>query len=338
MHNDTRRLFNDFLARQAQLNGVSDATQKFHIAPAVEQRLEEKIQESSDFLRLINVVMVDNQEGEKVMVGTSGTVAGRTDTSAGQERQPQNISSSTGHRYRCEQTNYDTYVPYSLLDSWRHNPNFMRLLRSAQNKQIGRDRLCIGFNGTSVAATTNRATNSLLQDVNKGWLQQLRDHKPAAVMSGKKIGALSGQDYHNIDAAVFDARNELIEPWARGAELVVISGRKLLAEKYFAKLNGDNKPTETEALNRLLLDLRLGSLPTLAVPFFPDDAFMITPLNNLSIYVQRGATRTVFIDDPRRNRVEEYRSVNEAYVVEDYDACCLVEGIKVPKADGSGWE
>ena len=38
------------------------------------------------------------------------------------------------------------------------------------------------------------------------------------------------------------------------------------------------------------------------------------------------------------DRIEEYRSMNECYVIEDYDACCLVEGIKVPKADGSGWE
>ena len=74
------------------------------------------------------------------------------------------------------------------------------------------------------------------------------------------------------------------------------------------------------------------------VPFFPKDAFLITPLDNLSIYTQRGTTRMAYLDNPKLDRIEEFRSVNEAYVIEDYDACCLVEGILVPNAAGNGWE
>ena len=338
MRNETRKLYDAYMAQIAKLNGVADTSHKFNVQPAIEQRLEQKIQESSDFLRLVNFELVDNQEGEKVLIGTNKTTAGRTDTSGDAERQPQNISSSDGHRYRCEQTDYDTYITYNLLDSWRHKPEFQRLVRAAVSEQIGRDRLMIGWNGTSVAATTNRAANPLLQDVNKGWLQQIRTGKAAAVMSGKKIGNIAGNDYKDIDAAVYDAKNELIEPWAQGADLVVITGRKLLQSKYFGLLNSDNKPTEREALYRLLLDVRLGALPTITVPYFPDDAFLITPLRNLSIYVQRGSTRNYYYDSPKKNRVEEFRSVNEAYVVEDYDTCCLVEGIKVPNAAGTDWE
>jgi P2 family prophage PSPPH06, major capsid protein len=158
------------------------------------------------------------------------------------------------------------------------------------------------------------------------------------VMSGKKIGGITGHDYKNIDAAVYDAAHELIEPWYQDGDLVLIAGRKLITDKYLALIGNSDAPTERNALEKLMVSQLFGGLRTLSVPFFPDDAFLITPLSNLSIYTQRNTTRLAYLDNPRKDRIEEYRSLNEAYVIEDYDACCLVEGILVPKADGSGWE
>ena len=59
MRNDTRKHFNNFAAQVAKLNGVPDATQKFAVDPTIQQRLEKRIQESSDFLSRINMVGVD---------------------------------------------------------------------------------------------------------------------------------------------------------------------------------------------------------------------------------------------------------------------------------------
>ncbi len=56
MRNDTRKHFNNFAAQVAKLNGVPDATQKFAVDPTIQQRLEKRIQESSDFLSRINMV------------------------------------------------------------------------------------------------------------------------------------------------------------------------------------------------------------------------------------------------------------------------------------------
>lgn len=338
MRNETRQLYNQFLTHIAELNGVADATQKFNVDPAVEQRLVEKIQDSHPFLRLINSHIVDAQEGEKVHIGVNSTIAGRTDTSDGStERKPRDIKTETADRYRAEQTNFDTFVRYSTLDAWRHDPNFQLHLRAATSKQIARDRLMIGFNGTSVAATTNRASNPLLQDVNKGWAQHLREQKSSAVMSGKKVGGMAGNDYPNIDAAVYDACNELIEPWHRDSGLVCIAGRELLTDKYLGLIGGHDAPSERNALEQIMVNKMLGGLPTITVPFFPARAFMITPLENLSIYLQRNSTRMAYLDNPKLDRIEEFRSVNEAYVVEDYDACCLVENILVPDANRQNW-
>lgn len=339
MHRETRQHFNRFLKQIAKLNNVENTNERFYVTPAVEQALLEKVQDSSPFLSAINNIMVDAQENEKVYVGVNSTIAGRTDTSDGlTERKPRDIKSSSNDKYRCEQTNYDTYLRYATLDAWRHRPDFQVLLRAAISKQIARDRMMIGFNGTSVAATTDRSSNPLLQDVNKGWLKHIQENKSKAVLDGAKIGGISGHDYLNVDAAVFDVINELIEPWHRDSDLVVICGRKLLADKYFSLLNGNDLPTERAALQGLMTSLNLGGRPTIAVPFFPDNAILITPLNNLSIYTQRETTRMYYADNPKLDRIEEYRSVNEAYVVEDYDACCLLTGIKTPNAQKDAFE
>ncbi len=338
MHKLTKKKFNQFLARQAEINhiDVGDVSSKFNVDPSVEQKLEERVQQESDFLKRINVVLVDQMKGEKVGVGVSSTIAGRTDTNADEERKTRDIHGTDKRGYECVQTNYDTHLHYNILDNWRHKPEFQTIYTSTVNKRIALDRIMIGWNGTHAAKTTDRTANPLLQDVNKGWLQDLRDGKPAAVMSGKKVG--KGGDYENLDAAVFDANEELIEEWNRDTpNLVVICGRNLLADKYFSLLNDNDKPTEKNAVEVIMANKTVGNLPACRVPYFPANAFMVTTLDNLSIYVQRETTRRAIIDNPKKDRVEDFRSVNEDYVIEDYDLACLVEGILTPDGAG-GWK
>lgn len=339
MHNETRQHYNQFLERIAELNDVANASQKFSVKPSVEQKLIAKTQDSHPFLKLVNYITVDNQEGEKVMIGTQSTIAGRTDTSDGNtERKPRSIHGLSNDKYRCEQVNFDTFVRYATLDAWRHKSEFQTILREVIAKQIANDHLMIGFNGTKAAATTDRSANPLLQDVNIGWLQRLRTAKPTAVLDGAKIGNKDDADYKHADAAVYDAVNELIEPWHRDGELVVICGRKILADKYFSLINSNDLPTERKALEGLLVNKMLGGLPTLALSFFPDNAIFITPLHNLSVYTQSGTTRLGYFDNPKLDRIEEFRSVNEGFVIEDYDACCLLEGIKFWDEKTGAWK
>ena len=78
MRNTTRKLYTAMLAHIAQLNGVDDATSKFSVDPSVQQTLETRIQESSDFLRQINIVGVTEQQGEKLGLGVGGPIASTT--------------------------------------------------------------------------------------------------------------------------------------------------------------------------------------------------------------------------------------------------------------------
>ncbi|TBU70997.1 phage major capsid protein, P2 family [Phytopseudomonas daroniae] len=332
MRNDTRTLFNAYLQQLAQLHGVPDVTTKFTAAPSVAQTLESRIQESSAFLGSINIYGVGEQSGEKIGLGIDGVIAGTTDTTV-QDRVPHDPSSLDARGYFCTQTNFDTTLRYQKMDQWAKFPDFQARIRDAIIKAMALNRIMIGWNGTSRAATSNKAANPLLQDVNVGWLQKMRLENQARVLkeivddSGKiEIGA--GKDFNNIDALVYSMVNELIEPWYQeDNELVVICGRQLLADKYFPIVNKDQPPTEALAADIVISQKRIGNLPAVRVPHFPANGLLVTRLDNLSIYWQEGTRRRTVVDNAKRDRIENYESVNEAYVVEDLGCAAMAENI-----------
>ncbi|EOV2348016.1 P2 family phage major capsid protein, partial [Enterobacter kobei] len=108
------------------------------------------------------------------------------------------------------------------------------------------------------------------------------------------------------------------------------------ADKYFPIVNRDQPNSEAMAADLIISQKRIGNLPAVRAPFFPANAMLITRLDNLSIYWQAGTRRRSVIDNPKRDRVENYESVNEAYVVEDYDGVCLVENIEMLPAQADG--
>ncbi|AMV03968.1 phage major capsid protein, P2 family [Xanthomonas citri] len=336
MRNDTRLKFNQLMEQIAKINGVDSAAVSFSVDPTTQQKLEARMQESSDFLAKINLIGVDELTGEKVGIGVSGTIADRTDTSGTGERQPRNVASLDSAKYVCQHTDFDTAIPYALLDAWAKFPDFQTKIRDAIIQRQALDRIMIGFNGTSIAATTNRATNPLLQDVNKGWLQQYRDNAPQRVMaSGKTVGKVvigggNSADYANLDALVYDVASNLIDPWhRRDPGLIVILGRDLMHDKYFPLINKDQPATEKLATDLILSQKRIGGLQAGEVPYVPDGALLVTSLANLSLYYQLGGRRRYIQEKPSRNRIENFESSNEAYVVEDYGLGCVVENIEL---------
>jgi P2 family phage major capsid protein len=333
MRNETRALFNAYRDQIARLNGVTDAATKFAATPSVQQTLETKMQESSAFLQKINIIGVNELKGEKVGIGVTGPIASRTDTSGAGSRTPRDVSALSTNDYECKQTNYDTYIRYALLDAWAKFPDFQTRLRDVIIKRQALDRICIGWNGTSAAATTDLGTNALLQDVNIGWLQQYRTNAAARVMdevvadsSAVKVGATG--DYKNLDALVMDAKSSLIDDWYQeDPGLVCILGRDLLQDKYFPLVDKDQGSQDALATQLIISQKRVGGLQAVSVPFMPADALMITALDNLSIYFQDGSRRRYIKDTPEKDRVENYESSNDAFVVEDYGRGCVVENI-----------
>ena len=339
MKNETKKLFNAYVARIAQLNGVTenDVKEGFSVTPSIEQKLKEKVLLSSDFLQWINVINTDQLEGEMIGLSVASAIASTTDTDKA-ERETKDITNLSGRTYRCEQVNFDTHVPWARVDAWAKFPDFQAKLASQTQKTIALNLIMMGFNGTKRAATSNLSQNPLLQDVKKGWLQQLRDDAPTHVMNGadteNKIKVGKGQEYANLDALVIDAVDNLIdEVYADDTELVVICGRGLLNDKYFNIVNKDLSAQDELASQVLISQKQLGGLRAIRVPFFPKNAMLITRLDNLSIYMQNDTTRRFIINNPKRNRIEDFLSENLDYKVEEYGCAALIENIVLEDAE-----
>ncbi|WP_278412693.1 phage major capsid protein, P2 family [Stutzerimonas kunmingensis] len=334
MRNETRIKFNGYLEQVAKLNGITSAIVKFNVLPSVQQSLETAIQESSDFLGRINIIGVSEQEGEAILLGVNGPIAGRTNTAGGNRRNPADRSALGKDAYICKQTNFDSAFPYALIDAWAKFPDFQPRLTAAIAQRQALDRIMIGFNGTSAAAATDIGANPLLQDVNIGWLQKIRTGAPDRVLdevvaaSGKVTVGTTG-DYKTLHGVVFDAV-QMLEPWHRSRpDLVVMVSRDLLHNKLLAAVEkGAASNQEENASDEIVTKARLGGLPIVDAPFFPAGTVLVTTLSNLSIYWQEGARRRHVKDEPEYDRIADYQSSNDAYVIEDFGLVALVENIE----------
>ncbi|EPG9432923.1 phage major capsid protein, P2 family [Escherichia coli] len=341
MKQKTKFAFNAYLMQLAKLNKVpvEELSSKFTVEPSVQQTLEDQIQQSAAFLTMINIMPVSEQSGQLLGLGVGSTIAGTTDTTA-KEREATDPTLMTDVEYKCEQTNFDTVLTYAKLDLWAKFQDFQLRIRNAIIQRQALDRIMIGFNGVTRAKTSNRTANPMLQDVNKGWLQKVREDAPDSVMGSTtaedgtttavvlKVGP--GGQYLNLDALVMDAVNELVDPIFQDDDgLVVVCGRELLADKYFPLVNKEQPNSEKISADLIISQKRMGGLQAVRAPYFPANALLITRLDNLSIYWQEDTRRRAVIDNPKRDRIENFESVNEAYVVEDYRCVALVENIEI---------
>lgn len=350
MLTSTRLLLNAFVAQVAKVNqlpadftAIPGRLDQFNVAPQIEQRLQAKLRQISDFMSRINVMPVVNQQGSRVGVGVNRSLASRTNRGAGNKRSPQDVSGSDQiDQYLCKKTDYDYAWPYELLDAWAHEPLFQQLLRDAVIAQKAEDVMCIGFNGVNAAVETDREEFPLLQDVNYGWLHKIRQFAPSRRMAhGTKdankiyVSDTGTADYTNLDALVFDAiQNLMHERFRTATDLVVIVGSDLVHEKYFKIIEeAGNTATEQVARDVLMSSRQLGGKPTAQVPFFPAGSMLITSFKNLSYYWQIGTARRAIQDNPSMDQIDNFESINDAFMVEEYGKCALLENIELgPKA------
>lgn len=317
----------------AEAYGVERASRMFSVDPSTAQELNDAITAKADFLERINVVPVSEIKGEKVFIGVNGPVTGRTNTKT-TDREAKDASALENTTYELSDTQSDVGLPYAKIDAWAKFPDFKDRYSAAVQKRIAQDRIVIGFHGTHAAIQTDLAANPKLQDVNKGWLQQLREQAPQQVLKeGKVAGKVTlgpGGDYANLDALVHDTKQMVDEILREDGDLVAIIGSDLLAAdkaKLYTK-QGDT-PTEKERIENLQVIATYGGLPSFSVPNFPVNAVLVTSWDNLSIYFQDSSWRKQAVDNPKRSRVEDYNSRNEGYVIEQLEKIALTENVEL---------
>jgi P2 family phage major capsid protein len=330
------KMFAQLQLDMAESYGVELASKMFTVEPTIAQELNDAITAKSDFLQRINVVAVTEIKGQKVFLGTSGPVTGRTNTKT-KDREAKDASALNDSTYELSSTESDVSMAYAKIDAWAKFPEFAQKYSAAVQKQIALDRIMVGFHGLQAAVQTDITANPMLQDVNKGWLQIAREEIPEQVLKeGAEAGKVTlgvGGDYANLDALVHDTKQMVDERLRDGGDLIAIIGSDLLAAdkaKLYAK-QGD-VPTEKERIEDAQVIATYGGLPSYSVPFFPVNSVVVTSFDNLSIYFQDSSWRKQTIDNPKRSRIEDYNSRNEGYVIEQLEKFAMTENVELVTA------
>jgi P2 family phage major capsid protein len=308
---------------------------QYSATPTVAQTLMNKIvEDGSWFLKMINMVPVTEISGDKVSLFTSARVGGRTEITGSAERVPKDLADTVSKLYQLYFAEYDTAIPYAKVDAWAKFKDFVQRYNNAIRVAIGNDRVTTGWNGTSAAATTNIGTSPNLEDFNIGWLKQIRDFSAGSQYLNGTAGAveLGSVAFPNLDTIVFEGADSLESPYRDSPDLVALVSRDLVSAaegEYFA--TAANTPTEKIALDKEagLIRRTFGALPTYIPPFFPNGTVLITSFNNLSIYYQDTSVRRTQKDKPEKNRLEDFLSLNEGFVVEDFRKTFLIQNISI---------
>lgn len=360
-----RQALDGLFSAIAGLNGASrGVAHQFTLDPTAEQRLEDLQRESVAFLDRINVFGVRDLIGQVIGLTTSDFIARRT-SEANLPRTPRYIGSLEDREYRLYETEFDTKIPWAVIDAWSKFPDFAQRYARHVAISIALSRISVGWNGTSAAAHTNPTTSPLGQDVNIGWLQKLRLERADHVMGRLTVTAdgvttatgaaapiyigpeseTSDGDYKNIDALAYDLIAGMPD-WARNStEMTVIVSQDLVDEKYFPminrplseKIDGGRSTSDELTYDIVMSAKQIGGRPAVVVPKFPAKTMAITPLKNLSMYYQEGSRRRYIRDEPEiKASLVDYNSVNEGYVIEDTDFMVLAENIEFGERPGGG--
>lgn len=313
----------------------------FAITPDMEVTLNTDIALRSGFLSMCNVVGRAQKTGGSLKIGPHNLNTRRADTANGDARVPGTPGALIENEYSMVKTQSDFSIHDDDKAEWSQFPDFEQRYRASYQEGIANDRVIIGFHGTgNTAATTNLVTNKLMQDVNKGWFQLLKDRAPAnfitegGTLNEIHIGTGTADDYENLDECIHDLRTSI--PVHRRDGLVAVVGSGILAAaqaKLFASQG--NTPTEKERiLNQMVIGM-YGGLPTIEADFFPDNAIMVTRLklpginnvsmSNLSVYYQMSSWRRLVTYKPETESTIDWNTRHECYHIEDLEAIRVIQ-------------
>lgn len=345
MKKPTALAFAVLTANMAKTYGVEpdEISKSFSVVPTVQQMLVDKMRESNAFLRDINYVVVDEIKGQKVIGAVNHVPGSRTDTSTTGERETSDILALGSQNYELHPTNFDTHMRYATMDAWAKFTDFMQRYSNWVLTARAASIIKVGWYGESAAADTDAVTNPNGEDVNIGWLEILRNYNSGAQFfsEGGTAGQIRigpGGDFANLDTAVQSCK-DMIDPMYHSDDLVAIVGDDLISdEKARLYSSWGGTPTEKERAEADAVTRIYAGLRRVRVPGFPARGLMVTALSNLSYYEQEGSERRQIIDNPKKDRVENYTSVNSGYVVENEDAAAAFEfkNVKLP-APGDTW-
>lgn len=321
------QLYSQAVAKSAAVEGVN-VEHKFAIAPPIETKLRQAIMESDSFLQMIAMLSVDQIKGQVVDVGTGKLLTGRV--SGGRFRSALGIG---GNEYELVETDSCAAITWELLTQWANAGNvgeFIKLMNTAMTRNFALDILKVGFNGISIAATTDPVTNPLGQDVNKGWLKLVKEKKAEQVLAAAILDptGATADSYKNLDALANDLKRNVIHQVHQSSpDLVVIVGSDLVTAEQHRLLQAADKPTEHEAAQKL--SKSIAGMTAYTPPFFPADQIWVTSLKNLQVLTQKGTQWRKAKNEEDRKQYENSYLRMEGYAVGDLDKFAAIESVTI---------
>lgn len=335
--NEASREVDEYFARQAELNQISISSVSegafFTVVPEVEHNWVTAVSESDSFLKRIDLDTCTSQVVNDLGPDEMALVSGRTNTEE-DDRKTTSIAGVKGVRYVAEPTDHDTHISYAELNKWtrRNGARFQRLIANRRAASKGNDLLKIGWHGKSVESNTDPIKNPLGQDVNIGWIERVRKHKPEHLLDGSNITIGEGGTYKSLDALVIAMRAQI--PKEKQADLELFASAEYFEDRAM-KLVETQTVTERGDGSLLRAEYLLaGGIKGSTPNYFPDKTIILTNPKNLAHRTQEGSVRQAIENNHKRSRQEHFLQSNEFYAVKDYDAIIIMEGVTL-KEEGA---
>lgn len=307
-----RELLHQYSAGLAEAYGQENTERYFSLTDPKETQLRAALLESVDFLSMITVADVDQLTGQVVNVGNPGIFTGRKE--GGRFIRNTGVD---GLEYKLSETDSGAALTWAMLSVWANagdENEFFQRMQEFTNQSFALDMLRIGFNGKSVAKSTDPEKYPNGEDVNIGWQEFVRAFDDNQIITDAvSLGA--GGDYVSLDAMASDLINSKIPAQFRNdPRLTVLVGADLVAAEQHRLYQAADRPTEKIAAQ--MLGTSIAGRPAIVPPFMPGKRMVVTPLSNLHIYTQRGTRqrKAEFVED--RKQYENKYLRNEGYAVE----------------------
>ncbi|WP_419634084.1 P2 family phage major capsid protein, partial [Thiolapillus sp.] len=142
MREVTRQKFTALHDAMKRSYGLKEGNEAFSISEPMETRLNDAVQESSEFLNRITMLPVVDRKGQSLSLGIYSPIAKRTNT-ANKDRTATPVSAPDGAEYECKLTEFDQSFSYDLLDAWARYDNFMERYMTQVYRRIALDRILV---------------------------------------------------------------------------------------------------------------------------------------------------------------------------------------------------
>ena len=318
MRTNTEIKFKQLLKNIGNTYNVSDVAESFNVEPSIAQKLQDKIVEKSVFLQKTNTVPVDEMIGDNILGSIDSPIASRTQTTDDIRRQPKDALNLSSFGYQLFETESDIAIKFKTIDAWAKFPNLYEKYQEYSLGRMANDRELTSWYGEFAADNSDITTYPLLEDMNIGWLQYMRNNLPANILTE---GAVAGQirfgdggDYTTLDRVIADLVGGI--PVFLRANLVALIGDDLVTHEK-ERIYGIAGDLPSEKVNVIPSLKHFGGVSAWETPSnFPARGLVITSYKNLSFYYQEDSWRRSIVREDSYKRYADYNSRNEGYVVE----------------------